>query len=153
MQEMWQELWVRSLGLEDPLEKEMATHSSILVWEILRTEEPGELESMELQRVGPDLATKHTHTHTSFQTHRMLLESRCKEGEATEPHGWERRASLAGSKKRVIWDFFFLEKKDPGIWLWLETEKENSFIVLSYKTIVFLASIYPVWLPVLKNQT
>ena len=50
MQEMRQELWVWSLGLEDPLEKEMATHSSILVWEILRTEEPGELESMELQK-------------------------------------------------------------------------------------------------------
>ena len=50
MQEMRQELWVWSLGLEDPLEKEMATHSSILVWEILRTEKPGELESMELQK-------------------------------------------------------------------------------------------------------
>ena len=44
-----QETWVRSLGQEDPLEKEMATHSSILAWEILRTEEPGGLQSMELQ--------------------------------------------------------------------------------------------------------
>ena len=41
-----QEMWVRSLGHEDPLEKEMATHFSILAWEILRTEEPGGLESM-----------------------------------------------------------------------------------------------------------
>ena len=41
---------VRSLGQEDPLEKEMATHSSILAWEILWTEEPGELQSMGSQK-------------------------------------------------------------------------------------------------------
>ena len=46
-----QETQVRSLGLEDPLEKEMATHSSILAWKILWTEEPGVLQSMGLQRV------------------------------------------------------------------------------------------------------
>ena len=49
-----QETWVRSLGWEDPLEKEMATHSSILVWKILWTEEPRGLQSMGLQRVGHD---------------------------------------------------------------------------------------------------
>jgi len=48
----------RSLGQEDPLEKEMATHSSALAWEIPWTEEPGRLQSMGLQRVGHDLATK-----------------------------------------------------------------------------------------------
>ena len=42
---------VQSLDLEDPLEKEMATHSSILAWEIPQTEEPGRLQSMGLQRV------------------------------------------------------------------------------------------------------
>ena len=41
-----QKTWVRSLGWEDPLEKEMATHSSILAWKILETEEPGGLQSM-----------------------------------------------------------------------------------------------------------
>ena len=41
-----QETWVRSLGWEDPLEKEMTTHSSILAWEIPWTEEPGRLRSM-----------------------------------------------------------------------------------------------------------
>ena len=41
-----QETWVRSLGLEDPLEKEMATHSSILAWRIPWTEEPGRLQCM-----------------------------------------------------------------------------------------------------------
>ena len=49
-----QETWVRSLGLEDPLEKEMATHSSILAWKISWTEQPGELQSMGSQRVGHD---------------------------------------------------------------------------------------------------
>ena len=46
------ETWVRSLGLENPLEKEMATQSSILAWEISQTEEPGGLQSMGSQRVG-----------------------------------------------------------------------------------------------------
>ena len=49
--------WVRSLGQKDPLEKEMATHSSILAWEIPWTEEPGGLQSIVLQRVEHDLAT------------------------------------------------------------------------------------------------
>ena len=43
--------WVQSLGREDPLEKELATHSSILAWSIPWTEEPGRLLSMGLQRV------------------------------------------------------------------------------------------------------
>ena len=46
-----------SLGLEDPLEKEMATHSSTLAWKIPWMEEPGRLQSMGLQRVGHYLAT------------------------------------------------------------------------------------------------
>jgi len=50
---MW-ETWVQSLGWEDPLEKEMATHSSILAWRIPWTEEPGGLQSTGSQRVGHD---------------------------------------------------------------------------------------------------
>ena len=49
-----QETQVQSLGQEDPLEKEMATHSSILAWRILWTEEPGGLQSMGSQRVRHD---------------------------------------------------------------------------------------------------
>jgi len=49
-----QEAWVQSLGQENPLEKEMATHSNILAWKISRTEEPGGLQSMGLERVGDD---------------------------------------------------------------------------------------------------
>ena len=48
------ETWVRSLGWEDPLEKGMATHSSILAWRIPWTEKPGGLQSMGSQRVGHD---------------------------------------------------------------------------------------------------
>ena len=47
-----QETWVQSLGQEDPLGKEMATHSSTLAWKILWLEEPGRLQSMGSQRVG-----------------------------------------------------------------------------------------------------
>ena len=49
-----QETQIQSLGQEDALEKEMATHSSILAWRVPQTEEPGGLQSMELRRVGPD---------------------------------------------------------------------------------------------------
>ena len=46
------ETWIQSLGREDPLEKEMAIHSSILAWEIPWTEKPGELQPLGSQRVG-----------------------------------------------------------------------------------------------------
>ena len=49
-----QETWVQSLGQENPLENEMATHSNILAWRIPWTEEPGGLQSTGLQRVGHD---------------------------------------------------------------------------------------------------
>ena len=53
-----EEMWVESLGLEDPWENEMATHSSILAWEISWTEEPGGLQLVGLQRVRHDLVAK-----------------------------------------------------------------------------------------------
>ena len=56
---------VRSLGWEDPLEKEMATHSSILAWRIPWTEQPSRLQSMGSQRVGHDWATSHTPFNSS----------------------------------------------------------------------------------------
>ena len=51
-------MWVQSLGQEDPLEKEMVTHSSILAWRIPWTEEHGRIQSMGSQRVRHDLASK-----------------------------------------------------------------------------------------------
>ena len=61
------EIQVWSLGGEDPLEKGMATNSSILAWRIPWTEEPGGLQSMRSQRVRHEWAT-HTHTHTHKHT-------------------------------------------------------------------------------------
>ena len=58
-----QETWVQSLGQEDPLEEEMAPHSSTLAWQIPWMEEPGGLQSTGSQRVGQNLATN---TFTSF---------------------------------------------------------------------------------------
>ena len=65
-----QETRVWTLGLEDPLEKEMATHCSILAWDILWTEEPGRLQSMGLQRIRYDWATKqHIYIYIYIYTH------------------------------------------------------------------------------------
>ena len=64
------ETQAQSLGPEDPLEKGMATHSSIFAWKIPWTEEPGGLQSLGSQRV------KHnTHTHTHTHTHTQHFES------------------------------------------------------------------------------
>ena len=63
-----EEMRVRSLGQDDPLEEEMATHSSILAWEIPWTEKPGGLQFMGSQRIGHNWATEHTHTHTHTHT-------------------------------------------------------------------------------------
>ena len=65
MRETWK-TWVRSLGQEDPLEEEIATHSNILTWKIPWTEEPGRLQFMGLQRIGDDLATEHAHHKLFF---------------------------------------------------------------------------------------
>ena len=61
-----QETQVQSLGWEGPLEKEMATHSSILAWKTPWTEEPGGLQSQGSQRVGHDLGTEHGIAHAAF---------------------------------------------------------------------------------------
>ena len=58
-----QQTWIPSLGWEGSLEKEMATHSSILAWRIPWTEEPGGLQSKGLQRVRHDLVTNTFHFH------------------------------------------------------------------------------------------
>ena len=66
-----QETQVKFLGWEDPLEKGMATHSSLLAWEIPWREEPGRLQSKGSQRVGHNRVTN-THTHTQTHTHHAV---------------------------------------------------------------------------------
>ena len=71
-----QETWVQSLGLEDPLKKGMATHSSILSWKIPGIEEPGRLQSMTSQRVRHNRATnRHAHSKhiNEYQSNVSLL--------------------------------------------------------------------------------
>ena len=68
MQEM-QETWIQSLGQGDPLEEEMATHSSLLAWRIPWAEEPGGLQSMGLQRIRLDWVTEHTLLITNYGTY------------------------------------------------------------------------------------
>ena len=65
MQEM-QEIWVRFLGREDPLEEDIATHSSILAWRIPWTEEPGRLQSIGHKESDMTEVTEHMHTHRQF---------------------------------------------------------------------------------------
>ena len=66
------EIWVQSLDWDDPLEKGMATHSSILAWRIPWTEEPGGLQFMGSQRVGHHRATKPTHVFKSLHLNSSL---------------------------------------------------------------------------------
>ena len=65
-----QEMWVQSVGPEDPLEKEIPTHSSILAWEISWIQEPGRLQSMGSQVTG---ASTHLHTQSMHLTWTKLL--------------------------------------------------------------------------------
>ena len=69
-----QKLWVRSLGQEGPLEKEVATHSSILTWEIPGTEKPGGLQSLRSQKVGHDLETKKNNTYRIGMKYKLLTQ-------------------------------------------------------------------------------
>ena len=70
-----QETWVRSLGWEDPLEKEMATHSSMLAWKIPWTEEPGGLQSMASRRVWHKRAC--THGYIPIPQHHQISCKTC----------------------------------------------------------------------------
>ena len=66
-----EEMWIQSLGQEDPLEKEMATNSSILAWRIPWTEKPGRLKPMGSQRIGHNQVTN---THNTLYKAIWLIE-------------------------------------------------------------------------------
>ena len=82
-----QETEVGSLGQEDPLEKEMATHFSILAWEISCTEKPGRLQSMRSQRVGHDWVTNIFIFLLSKTVRSLLLFSHSVVSDSLWPHG------------------------------------------------------------------
>ena len=89
-----QETWVRSLGWEDPLEKEMATYSSTLAWRIPWREEPGRLQSMGSQGVGHDWVTSLSFLYPSWSPKCLQFLKRLvdwvKEGKKT----WDRKYSV-----------------------------------------------------------
>ena len=67
-------MWVYSLGWEDPLEKKMAAHSSILTWSTPWTEELGRAQSIELQKVDTNEATQHAHIATAQNEFNFCLQ-------------------------------------------------------------------------------
>ena len=112
-----QETRVQSLVQEDPLETEMATHSSILAWSIPRTEEPGSLQSMGLQRVRHSLVTEQQHVSAAL---RGVAEMLCARGHSSThqaacylPRGWLNQRLEDSFSEMPVWNtgdeltFFF----------------------------------------------
>ena len=91
-----QETWVQSLVWEDPLEKEIATHSNILVWEISWTEVHGGLQSMELQRVRHDLMTNTFSEVKSLSCVRPFASPWTVAHQAPPPMGFSRQEYWSG---------------------------------------------------------
>ena len=114
MQEM-QEMWVQSLGWQDPIEEEMATNSSILAWKIPWTEELGGLQSMGSQRVRHDWATEGVHAYL------MSLRLPCPEKEASVLMIWEQYYSASFYTSLIfIFICLFMYLAEPclswGLW-------------------------------------
>ena len=108
-----QEMWVGSLGLEDPLEKEMASHSNILAWKIPWTEEPGRLQSTGLQEVGEDWAMECTHCHV------LIPSFHCEPPFCREPACYT--GPVCGCKTIAPYAKLFGKRNVPGTmvsWLW-----------------------------------
>ena len=82
-----QETWVRSLGGEDPLEKNMATHSSVVAWRILWTEEPGGLQALGSQRVRHDWSNG-ARTQACMSVTSIKLEKRIKQNSTRKISNW-----------------------------------------------------------------
>ena len=107
------ETQVWSLGWEDPLEKEMATHSSILAWEIPRTEEPGGLQSMRSQRVGHDWVNKDNNISTEGERQKVCVGRylSCKKSKIQFYLKWSVRVWLWRAKQGMA--------HRSGPWCWL----------------------------------
>ena len=110
---MW-ETWVQSLGWEDPLEKEMATHSSTLAWKIPWTEEPGRLQSMGSQRVWHDWVTSLSFFFFLLQMSRW------------RPSGPSGKFQLTGVSDPKDWDQLHLWLKVPQMGHFLMTSTSHS---------------------------
>ena len=127
-----QETWVRSLGREDPLEKSMATHSSILAWRIPWTEEPGGLQSRGLHRVRHDWATN-THSQVSVvpEGRRSPLSSMSAPSPPLHPWdgpspgvcGWASETAVDFQGRKT--HFLLVPLVQITFWLWLKGLEYN----------------------------
>ena len=111
---MW-EIWVQYLGWEDLLEKEMATHSSILAWKIPWMEEPGRLQSMGSQRVRHDWVTLLTHSMRESIARYVDKKSGVPEEERKvwgSQEGHRVWSSQGGEKDRLFFFFFFRSRAE-----------------------------------------
>ena len=128
-----QEMGVRSLGQKDPLEREMATHCSILAWRIPRTEEPGGLQSMGLQRVGHDWVIgcasarararvpthTHTHTHTQGSWDMNQQEDLMRGGERKK----EKRLCSFPKEVLICCNYFYSCYISAVLWLFIDVKR------------------------------
>ena len=123
---MW-ETQVQSLGWEDPLEKEMATHSSILAWKIPWTEDPGRLQSVGSQRVGHDWVTS-LHFHLSELAMWKSLDT------SERQFWWKRKRHRTclkrklrdiGNKRQFLQNFIVKYKMNKEMRQFLEDEVDN----------------------------
>ena len=128
-----QETQIWFLSWENPLEKRMATHSSILVWRIPWTEEPGGLQSIGLQRVGHDWATDNhslTQLVMGFPGGSMVKNRSAVEETRVWSLGWEDppEKEMATHSSVLAWEIPWTEEEEPGglqstwsqkSWIWL----------------------------------
>ena len=138
---MW-ETWVRYLGWEDPLEKEMATHSSILAWRIPWTEEPGGLQSTGSQRVGPDWATFTSgdisgglfcsYNHYTIRLFPLLNHMVIFWIVLRKPHCWHNTASDLRRKKCLTVLLILYKNNNFGRWILVVVECNNWHILRFY---------------------
>ena len=122
------EMWVQPLGQEDPLEKEMATHSSILAWKIPWTQEPGGLQSMGSQRVRHNLVTKQ----------QQLISFTCKSKSPTF------QAPISSSVKRE-------NHRNVSQACW-EVTIDNTYKILCVQCLILGTCLIESWLIILGSQ-
>ena len=144
------ETWVPSLGREDPLEKEMAIHSSTIAWKIPWTEEPGRLQSMGSQRVGHDWATSLSFPftfafvrlgfHWAWSCHLVAIRYYCTSKNTGSPtsslESWIRRTE----RETTSWSYDSLKKwgrwslESPAKWV---TQHEKDCLMENWLLVHF----------------
>ena len=151
-----QETWVQSLSQEDPLEKGMATHSSILAWRIPWIEYVGRLKSMGLHRVG------HDWSHWACSTHSHIEGRPCE-----DTGGWQPPTSLGGGLEQILpsqpsegtnptkilildllpelWENEFLLFKPSNLWYFYPAAVANWYKAKSQKLQQQVSSQIPLW--------